>query len=241
MQRTRGGQFGGQSIAADRDGDVWVSWYGVAAARGTEPDARLFVAASSDDGRTFAPEQPARPEVLGACYCCAMSALAADDGRLLLLYRAAGDGRHRDVHLFSSDDGGTMFTDARLDEWEFVGCPETGGSLAQTPTAPLALWEAAPRLLKLARLPADGAPGPITVLEGDGRLPRYPVAATNEAGETLVVWVEGVSAKRPGDVVWQRLDVGGRPLGARERHGGAKANSLVAVVARPDGSFLVIL
>lgn len=241
MRRSRGGQFGGQSIAADAAGNVWVSWYGVDGPRGTEPDARLFVARSNDEGLTFAPERLAREEKLGACYCCAMSAMAADDGRLLLFYRAAGDGRHRDMHLFSSVDGGTTFEDLLLDRWEFVGCPETGGSLVMALDTPLALWEAAGKLVKVARLPLAEPQPEVTVLRGDGKLPRYPVAATNTRGETLIVWVEGVSAKRPGSVVWQLLDSTGRPVGKRIRRDGAKANSLVAVVARPDGSFLVVL
>jgi hypothetical protein len=238
--RTRGGNWGGQSIAADASGNVWVSFYGVDAPRGTEPEARMFIAHSADDGRTFGPESPARDEVLGACYCCAMKALATPEGRLMLFYRAAGQGRHRDMHLFDSPDGGASFADLLMDRWEFVGCPETGGTLALTHGAPLAVWEAEKMQLKFARVPEPGREPEVTALKGTG-LPRYPVAATNREGETLIAWVEGVSAMRGGDVVWQLLDRAGRPVGEPERRAGVKPNSLVAVVAEPDGSFLVIL
>ncbi len=238
---TQGGNWGGQSIAADRQGNVWVSFYGVDEPQGSEPDARMFVARSTDDGRTFSPEVAAREEVLGACYCCAMKALATPAGRLMLFYRAAGEGRHRDMHLFDSSDGGVTFEDLLMDRWEFVGCPETGGTVALTTGEPLAVWEAPGRLLKLARLPRAGTGPEVIEIQGQG-LPRYPVAATNERGETLVAWAEGVSAKRPGDAVWQLLDPTGHPVGKQVRRRGAvKPNSLIALVARPDGTFLVIV
>jgi hypothetical protein len=169
-----------------------------------------------------------------------MKALATPEGRLMLFYRSAGEGRHRDMHLLDSRDLGASFDDLVMDRWEFVGCPETGGTLALTRDEPLAVWEAQKMRLQFARVPKPGETPRVTTIQGTG-LPRYPVAATNRSGETLIAWVEGVSAMRGGDVVWQLLDASGRPVGEPERRPGVKANSLVAVVAQPDGSFLVIL
>src|SRR4051794_1753465 len=64
---------GGGSLAADRNGNVYVAWHGLGAdlAKGEE-NRKVWVAISNDDGKTFAAEKSAWNEKTGACGCCGM-------------------------------------------------------------------------------------------------------------------------------------------------------------------------
>lgn len=66
---------------------------------------------------------------------------------------------------------------------------------------------------------------------------KHPVAAGNAKGETLLAWVEGTSWGTGGAVAWQVYDGRGNPTLDRGRTDGVPAWSLIAVVAKPDGSF----
>src|SRR4051812_32696620 len=50
------GLDGGGSIAADDGGNVVIAWHAPTSKGGEEPDRRVWVARSTDDGKTFAPE-----------------------------------------------------------------------------------------------------------------------------------------------------------------------------------------
>src|SRR3954471_2944844 len=58
------GLDGGGTVAADRDGNVSVAWHAPATPKGDESTRRVFVARSTDDGATFAPEVPLSDESL---------------------------------------------------------------------------------------------------------------------------------------------------------------------------------
>ena len=80
MQYAKGGD-GGISVAADARGDVYAVWH----AMGTEPGEdhrRVYLARSTDEGKTFAREAPISPAELGACGCCGMRAFADERGTL---------------------------------------------------------------------------------------------------------------------------------------------------------------
>ena len=108
MQQTFG-LDGGGTVAADRSGNVFVAWHGKrkGAAHG-EAGRQVWVAASHDDGKTFATEAPAWKEPTGACGCCGMSIFAANDGTVFALYRSATDNVHRDIYLLASKDHGKI-------------------------------------------------------------------------------------------------------------------------------------
>src|SRR5207302_1981958 len=76
---------GGGSVAADRDGNVYVVWH----SGDGEENRRVWVARSTDDGATFAAEQPADSKPEGACGCCGLKAFADREGSLYVLYRSA--------------------------------------------------------------------------------------------------------------------------------------------------------
>src|SRR5216683_3951822 len=111
MQYARGGD-GGLSVAADARGDVYVVWHAMGAEPG-EDHRRVYLARSTDDGKTFAREVPISPATLGACGCCGMRAIADERGALYVLYRAAAESVHRDMTLLTSTDRGSTFGAAR--------------------------------------------------------------------------------------------------------------------------------
>lgn len=101
----------------------------------------MWVARSTDEGRTFSEEVPAWAEPTGACGCCSMRALADGKGSVYALYRSAkgGDGRH--VYLLSSTAKGTEFRGALLHPWKVAACPMSTMALAEGPTSMVASWD----------------------------------------------------------------------------------------------------
>jgi hypothetical protein len=69
---------------------------------------------------------------------------------------------------------------------------------------------------------------------------KYPALATNQRGETLRAWTEGMSWKRGGAAAWQVYDAKGNPVGEAGRADGVPADGTVATFARPDGAFVVV-
>ena len=66
------GLDGGGAIAAGHGSDVYVFWHAPAPGTEGEGNRRIWVARSTDDGKTFAPERPALDKPTGACGCCGM-------------------------------------------------------------------------------------------------------------------------------------------------------------------------
>ncbi|HEX7448354.1 MAG TPA: hypothetical protein VF306_12455, partial [Pirellulales bacterium] len=61
------GLDGGGSLAADRDGNVYVAWHAPKLGQKGEANRRVWVAHSRDDGQLFEPEQPAFDDPTGCC------------------------------------------------------------------------------------------------------------------------------------------------------------------------------
>ena len=75
---------------------------------------------------------------------------------------------------------------------------------------------------------------------GEGKGRKYSRVAISPAGNTLMIWTEGMGWNRGGSLAWQLYDPDGRPLGQKGTAAGAPAWSFGAVVAKPDASFSVI-
>ena len=121
------GLDGGGSVAADQNGNVYVGWHGKApgAAQG-EAGREVWIAWSTDEGRTFPRERAAAKELTGACGCCALRLFVDSRGALYGLYRSATQNVHRDIYLLRSVDTGKTFSVARLHPWDINGCPMSG-------------------------------------------------------------------------------------------------------------------
>src|SRR5262249_25527721 len=82
------GLDGGGSVAADRQGNVYVVWHALSPGGTNEAGRAIFVARSQDEGRTFQREQRATKST-GACGCCGVRAFADSSGAVYILYRGA--------------------------------------------------------------------------------------------------------------------------------------------------------
>lgn len=238
---TNVGLDGGGSLAADREGNVYVVWHAPKLGQRGEENRRVWVAHSRDDGDLFQPERPAFDESTGCCGCCGMRAMADDEGTLLVLYRSAEETVHRDMHLLTSNNEAQSFLGAKVADWNVGQCVMSTASLAVAPEGPLAAWETEGQVYFARVDPKTGRAGKPIAAPGATGQRKHPVVATNGDGETIFAWTEGMGWERGGSVAWQVYDTAGRPLpGTRGQAEGVPVWSLVAVCAEPDGDFVVI-
>jgi hypothetical protein len=238
--REAAGLDGGGSVAADAKGNVYVTWHAPEPGTQGEVSRRVWVAASSDDGATFAPEKPVSAEGTGVCGCCGMRAFSGRAGALYLLYRSAAGGVNRDTYLLTGKGPGAAFRSDDLHRWNVGTCPMSSFALAEDGAGVLAAWETNGQVYFARIDPASGKPSTPQGAPGEGRGRKHPVVAGNAGGEAVLVWTEGMGWNRGGSVAWQVFDREGRPAGETGRAGGVPTWSLVAVFARPDGGFTVV-
>ncbi len=247
---------GGASVAADREGRVYVGWHAQAAGRGSaeaphgggaghgggdHSQARqVFLARSLDDGRTFAPERPVDTPSLGACPCCGVRMLADRAGGVHLLYRASEGGVNRDMVLLSAPAPGERFVSRRLDAWAIRTCPMSSASLWDAERALLAAWETQGQVHFAALDGRTGKPSAVVTPEGAGGTRKHPVVVRRKDGQTLLVWTEGTGWQRGGALAWERFDRDGRVLGRRRLANAVPVWGLPTAATLPDGRFLVI-
>ena len=122
------GLDGGGSVAADESGNVYVAWHAPAPGGVGEEQRRVWIAHSSDEGRSFAREKPASSQPTGACGCCGVRAFADSRGSVYLLYRSATEQIHRDLYLLTSTDHGANFQGEHISPGEIGGCPMSSAS-----------------------------------------------------------------------------------------------------------------
>jgi hypothetical protein len=230
----------GGTIAADRQGRVYVAWHAAGPGGRGEADGRLWVTRSTDDGTAFAREQAASNPASGACGCCGLGALADRTGALYLLFRSATDVVHRDAMLAWSADQAATFATARLEDWTIGACPMSTFALTDAKTGVLAAWETAGRVQFTRIDPATHAPTAIVPAPTSASPQKYPALAANARGEVLFAWTEGMAWQRGGDLVWQVYGPDGRPTAEHGRKAGVPTWSLVAAYARPDGTFEIL-
>ena len=227
----------GPSVAADRSGNVYVFWH-----TGEPPDAEraVFMTASHDDGRTFSAARPVSPPAEGACDCCGLQALVGasglSEGELYVSYRGAGDNVRRGQRLLMSGDGGETFGDSELDPWEINACPISTTSLANGPDGVTVAWETRGQVyFKEIHVvePASSPAGEVTARR------KNPAVAVNDRYETLLAWGDGPGWQSGGTFHWQLFD-GDRATAEHGTGPDIPDGSFAAVVAEPDGRFLVV-
>ena len=232
---------GGGSIAADREGNVYVGWHGRSEATPEgEKGRRFFVACSKDDGETFAPEESALARETGACGCCGTRAFADSHGTVYFLYRAATDNVGRDMTLLTSRDGGGHFEGTAIHPWRLSACPMSSESLTESASGVTAAWETNGQVFFSRIDPKTLEPSrPVSPPVGGDR--KHPAVAVNTKGETLLAWAEGTGWQRGGVLAWRLFDSSGRATRETGRiEKGVPVWGLPTVVARPDGGFIII-
>jgi hypothetical protein len=232
---------GGGSVAADRQGNVYVAWHGQADDETHDESARaVFVAVSTDEGKTFARERQANTEPTGACGCCGMKAYAHSDGSLYLLYREARRSVERGATILASHDQAATFASIHTHPWTISACPMSSAWLGPGRNNLLAAWETAGRVWFAGIDPgSDAVDKPLSPRPGTG-VQKHPVVVSNNKGKTLLVWTEGTGWLKGGDLAWQLFDAAGHQTGTAGRRDGVSTWSLVTALAHPDGRFEII-
>jgi hypothetical protein len=234
------GLDGGGSVAADAVGNVYVTWHAPTPGLKGESNRCVWVAKSTDEGKTFSKEAKANAELTGACGCCGMRAFADSNGNLFMLYRSAFETVHRDVHLLTSKLTASRFYNVNLHKLDAATCPMSTFSFAQTSAGVLAAWDNDGQVFFARIDPATGKTAdPISPPKG-GKKHQHPVLAGNAAGETILVWTEGIGWNRGGSLAWQVYDKAGNPTARRGSAAGVPVWSLVGVYSRTDGTFVIL-
>src|SRR5215470_7688700 len=236
LMKVSHGLDGGGTVAADREGDVYVAWHGAGEQKGEE-HRRAWLARSTDEGKTFERERPAFAGETGACGCCGMRAFVDPRGALYLLYRAATNMSERGMFLLSSTDKGKSFRGTRLDNWHLTACPMSSVTAASDGRQTLAAWENDGQVYFVAI--DSSSQKPIAPPAPTGKR-KHPAIATNARGETILVWTEGTGWKKGGSLAWQIFDKNGNPVGEMGAAQGVPVWGLATVVAEADGKFTVI-
>jgi hypothetical protein len=228
---------GGGSVAADRRGNVYVVWHAAGGIDG-ESNRRIYVASSADDGARFSTETPFA-DPAGLCGCCQLETLMDRGGQLNVLYRAAGEGVHRDA-MWLRFVRGRAAAPIRLQAWELPACPMTTFAMApRGDDGIVSAWETQQQIYSAVLTPESRRVSTPSAMSGTA-LRKHPAVAVNPAGDTLYAWTEGTAWARGGTVAWELRDRSGVRLAAASAAGEVPVWSLVAVVARTDGSFLLI-
>lgn len=234
---------GGGSVAADGDGNVYVVWHANSTNGAPGEGARaVWVATSTDDGKTFAPESRANREETGACGCCGLRATADRLGNVFVLYRSAMNTINRDMYVLMSKDKGKAFVATKLDTWKVGQCVMSSATLHTMTHGTLASWETEHQV-KFARV--DGllprSQPRVSAPNLSERTRKHPVLCTNSKGQVILAWTEGTGWQKGGSVAWQVFDQsGGRVVGGSGRADGVPVWGLVAVFTGPDGGFNVV-
>ncbi len=237
--QTAYGLNGGGAVAADRQGDVYVVWHAGVNGQQNEAQRRVWVAKSSDDGKTFQTERVAWNEPTGVCGCCSLDAYADAAGKVYILFRSATDVVNRDMYLLVSDDRGATFTGKDISKWNVGYCVMSSEAFTQRASGVLAAWETEKRihfgLVQPGSLAVQDSVAP-----GDGKTQKYPALASGSNGSFLVAWTEGMGWKRGGSADWQVFNRAGQAVGQVGKAEGVPAWSLVAAYPRRNGSFVVL-
>ena len=237
---THAGLDGGGSVAADNHGRVFVAWHAPASKPdGDEASRRVYLATSSDDGRTFSAER-AMFDPTGACGCCGMRLFAANEA-LLCIYRGATETTHRSLFLLASRDSGESFAGAELAPMELGVCLMSTNAFAAAGGDALVAWETLGKISWGRVAPARGTsveraiPAP-----GETKSQKHPSLAVSPAGDVLLAWTEGTKFGKGGSLAWQAYDSKGAAVGEVGRADGVPAHSLPAAFCNEQGDFIIL-
>lgn len=149
------GAHGMHSLAVANDGKIYVAWLDErnisqpkpskhAGGHHMESNRELFVAHSTDGGKTFSANRKVAENV---CPCCKTALAVSPDGTLYASWRQVLPGNFRHIAVANSTDGGANFSSPVIvsdDKWMLQGCPVSGPSLSADANGTLkVVWYAA--------------------------------------------------------------------------------------------------
>jgi hypothetical protein len=233
------GLDGGGSVAADREGNVYVAWHAPDRKGEDESARRVWIARSTDEGKTFSAESAASGDKTGACGCCGMRLFADAKGSVYALYRSAFEMVNRDTYLLRSDDGGKTFESSRIAPMKMGMCVMSSAAFAQGADGAVAAWETNSQIY-WAKIAARGAKvAEVIAAPGEARGRKHPAVALNGRGEVLVVWTEGTGWNKGGSLAWEVFDGEGKAMANGSAPGVATWSFAGAFVGR-DGEFVIV-
>jgi hypothetical protein len=233
---------GGGTLAADQAGNVYVAWHAQKFGSGSgEGDRKVWLALSTDEGKTFAEERPINTKPTGACGCCGMRAFVDGKGNAYFLYRTATNGNQRDMFLLATIDVGKEFSGNVVHKWEINACPMSSEAVAEGPDGvAYTAWDTDGQVYFARIKPGTAEVSEPVAAPGPGKTRKHPSLAVNGKGELILVWTEDTGWQRGGALAWQVFDKNGRPTEERGRlAGGVPVWGLPAVVAEANGTFTV--
>lgn len=225
---------GGCAVAADDAGHVYVVWHAAfekaPPGQGGEANRTVWVAASDDDGETFAPERDVLPSKLGACGCCGMAA-GIFAGRVTILYRAATDGVERGMYLLTSTDNGNTFEARQVDQWNIQVCPASSAMMNTQASQSLLAWENNDQVFWAE------SRHPITAFAPPGADARRKHPSVADNGDcVLLAWDEGGGWGTESTLAWQAfMEDGSMMNGVRGRKHHMPPYSFPAIIPQSDG------
>ena len=223
------GLDGGPSIAAAPDGRVWIFWHAPFPGKDGEENRTVWMAASKNDGTTFAAERAILTEPLGACACCGLKADYEPPGVLRVLFRTARKVVHRDMTLLESRDGGGNFASKQVDSWQIGACVMSTSAFSATASA----WETEKKVIvKIGSATAR------PVQSGPNQ--KHPSLASNKLGDTLAVWTEGTAWNRGGSIAWQLYDSAGKSVAEMGRADGLPVWGSASAIPLIGGGFAIL-
>lgn len=233
---------GGGTLAADREGNVAVAWHalGKDSPKG-EDNRKVWVALSTDDGKTFGPETAVSGNT-GACGCCGMSGFADSKGAMYFLYRAATMKENRGMYSLFSADHGRTFLSQQQDNWKINTCPMSSEAFAEHPSGIVyGAWENEGQIyFRPIQNPKDPSDAIVYRAPGKAGERQHPALAFNKNGEMLLAWTEGTGWNRGGAVAWQLYDRSMQPMESGRRAGAIPVWGLPAVFTDSDGRFVIL-
>ena len=231
---------GGGTVAADVAGNVYVAWHAVKTGDRGEENRQVWVARSTDEGKTFAKETPAWAEPTGACGCCSTRAYADGKGSVYVLYRSANAGDNRDIYLLSAKEKGADFRGTLIHKWKIAACPMSTLALAEGPGGVAAAWDTDGQIYFTTVKPGTTEFTKPQAAPGGGGKRKHPALALNAKGEMVLAWTEGTGWQKGGSLAWQVFDAPGRPTEEKGRvERGIPVWGVPTVVATGEG-FTVI-
>jgi hypothetical protein len=228
------------TVAADREGRVWVFWLDrrLGAGAGVKMAAPILMARSVDDGRTFTPNERVRHDHPGlACSCCRLEARLSRDGALYLSFRSAYR-NIRDAYLLKGLKTENDFRAVRIseDNWLLADCPGSGVRLnLDDEGRVLASWMSRGRVYWAMSDTGGQRFGPRIPAPTPGGDENYPQVLTNHRGEVLLLWTEGSR------VHWAAYDRSGAFRGREGVAGDVGGREKPLGFVGPDGEFRLLL
>lgn len=132
---------GMHSLAVAKDGRIYAAWLDERNVHAPMPSTKaeghhmesnrdLYIAYSTDGGRTFSTNHKVASD---ACPCCKTALTVSADGTVYAGWRQVLPGSYRHIAVASSTDGGAKFSTPVIvsdDRWMLQGCPVSGPSLS---------------------------------------------------------------------------------------------------------------